>query len=87
MVFRVPRHVQIVLVCSQKLFIFTVATILPNIVSGKLGFPASYAEKSKKKKLISVFFQKKSLKEIFFWHDMFTKLVKRVLINIIAEHS
>ena len=45
-----PRHIQIVLVCSQKLFIFTMATILPNIVSEKLGVPASYAEKSKKKK-------------------------------------
>ena len=44
--FRVPRNVQIVLVCSQKIFIFTVATILLNIVSEKLGFPVSYAEKS-----------------------------------------
>ena len=44
--FRVPRHVQIVLLCSQKLFRFTVATILPNIVIEKLGFPVSYSEKS-----------------------------------------
>ena len=57
--FRVSRHIQIVLTCLQKLFRFTAATILPNIVIEKLGLPVSYAKQSQKNLFFFSDFSKK----------------------------
>ena len=56
--FRVSRHIQIVLTCLQKLFRFTAATMLLNIVIEKLALPVSYAEKSLKKYIFFSVFSK-----------------------------
>ena len=49
----------VVLICSQKLLSFTVATILLNVVSEKIGVPSSYAAKFEK----IIFFFKKKVQE------------------------